>query len=31
VGTAGDEPVVRNWRIENGTATEVEVLSDAGV
>jgi proteasome lid subunit RPN8/RPN11 len=32
VGVAGDEPEVRNWRIDpDGTVTEVEVLVDAGV
>jgi proteasome lid subunit RPN8/RPN11 len=34
VGTAGEEPVVRNWRIDpDGTVTEtdVEVAADAGV
>ena len=34
VGTAGDEPEVRNWRIDpDGTVTEteVEVTADAGV
>jgi proteasome lid subunit RPN8/RPN11 len=34
VGTAGDEPEVRNWRIDpDGTVTEVdvEVKADAGV
>ena len=32
VGTAGDEPELRNWRIDpDGTVTEVEVLVDAGV
>jgi proteasome lid subunit RPN8/RPN11 len=34
IGTAGDEPEVRNWRIEpDGTVTEVdvEVKVDAGV
>jgi proteasome lid subunit RPN8/RPN11 len=32
VGVAGDQPEVRNWRIDaDGTVTEVEVLVDAGV
>lgn len=31
VGTAGDEPEVRNWRIADGVATEAEVRVDAGV
>jgi proteasome lid subunit RPN8/RPN11 len=32
IGLAGEgEPDVRNWRIEDGSATQVEVLVDAGV
>jgi proteasome lid subunit RPN8/RPN11 len=29
VGVAGDEPEVRNWRIQDGAVTEVEVRVDA--
>jgi proteasome lid subunit RPN8/RPN11 len=32
IGVAGGgEPDIRNWRIESGSATQVEVLVDAGV